>query len=187
MERHRFVAALLEGDERSWARLVDEFGPLIYATGKRLRLGAADRDDLFQATFLKIYRSLGDLRDPERLSAWIMSIAFHEGISFMRRRGPDPGASSGEAELSDDSQEETLQRMARLQDVAVLYDALATLQPRCRDLIRALYLEEPRPSYKVVGRRLGLPVGSIGPIRARCLERLRNAWKTISDESHRTS
>ncbi len=175
MERERLVTGLVAGDQAAWRSFVEEYGTLIYAVGAKLGLEAPDRDDLFQETCLTALRSIQTLRSPAKLASWIYTIAYRLGIDAHRRKRSEvlldnPGG------LVDSSTPQGAEPafaagIERLEAVAHLLDAMARLDARCRRLLTALFLEDPRPSYMEIGTRLGIPVGSIGPTRARCLRK----------------
>jgi RNA polymerase sigma factor (sigma-70 family) len=158
---------------------------LIYSTlHLRVGLAEADREDAFQNAVIAIYTHLDGLRDHERLVPWIVRIAYRQGVnrirSRMRRREtsieevPDAtlyeaGAEQGR-ELPGEGMESNLVRAQRAQE------ALGLLPERCRNLLRLLFYEDPPLDYGELSRRGGIPIGSIGPTRARCLERMRRIY-----------
>lgn len=164
--------ALLErcraGDQRAWADLVHEFGPLVFAVARRVGLPEDVCEDVAQATFAALAGNLAALREPGALPGWLVTTARREAIAHSkaatkRRLAPlehDPRAWDEVPAL------ETLEAHHRLRT------ALGRLGPMCRDLLCALYFEGARPDYKAVAERLGMAMGSIGPTRRRCLERL---------------
>lgn len=182
MDLRSQVAAMLAGDELAWRRFLADYGRLIYAVGRRLGLTEAEREDHFQTVCLAAHRSLATLREPDRLAAWVYNIAYRAAIDTRRRQRPTLDIT----ELEDDSrllvEPEALEALERLEAVARVRDALGALDPRCRDLLHALFIEEPQPSYLAIQERQGIPIGSIGPTRARCLERLK---KTLAGLSNR--
>lgn len=179
MDPRTLVPAMLSGDEQSWRRFLEDYGRLVYSVSRRLGLDEAEGEDHFQAVCMAAHRSLGSLRDPDRLAAWIYNIAYRAGIDALRRRR----AAIALSDLDDDEapvEPGILEDLERLQAIAQLRDALGNLDPRCRDLLTALFLEEPVPSYEEIHRRAGIPIGSIGPTRARCLEKLKNRLDDLS-------
>jgi RNA polymerase sigma factor (sigma-70 family) len=166
------VRAAREDDEGAWNELVDEFAGLVWSIARAYRLSAADAADLSQTTWLRLAEHLGRIRDPERIGGWIAATARNECLRLQRRSQyelpfgdelpePDPaGVPSPEA------------RLVRGERADALWKGFAELPERCRMLLRVLMADEP-PAYEDVGAALDMPVGSIGPTRARCLERLR--------------
>jgi RNA polymerase sigma factor (sigma-70 family) len=160
-----------EGDQAAWDALVERFGGLVWATVRSFGLNSQDSADAAQTTWLRLVEHLGDVRNPRALPAWLQTTARREALAALRRAGrhdvlgdelerlespePAPGVVLLAAERGD-----------------ALRRALLALPPRQRELM-LLLAAEPRQSYAEIGARLGMPVGSIGPTRARCLDRLR--------------
>ena len=173
------VDDLRAGNTAAWQRFMKEQGRVILAVGRRVGLDASERDELFQNTCLIAYRSIGQLKDPDRLSSWVYSIAYRTGIELARRRKP---SDAGEEEMQrlaseEPSAEEVLERVELARHVR---EGLDRIGDTCRDLLGQLYLQTDEPSYEEVSRRLSMPIGSIGPTRARCLEKLRKALSAVS-------
>jgi RNA polymerase sigma factor (sigma-70 family) len=170
------VRAASEGNQPAWDRLVDLYSGLIWSIARGHGLSHSDAADVSQTTWLRLVEHLGRIRQPERLGGWLASTARHECLRVLRRSAWQTPL-GGEADLDalapghavTSSGEEVLLAVER---DAALWRALGELSPRCRLLIRVL-LAEPRPSYEAVAEALDMPVGSIGPTRARCLDRLR--------------
>lgn len=171
------VAACLEGESGAWAELVRRHAGLIYAIARRSGLAREDAEDAFQATFVLAWRNLGLLDRPKAVAGWIATIARREAWRLRQRRiGEASRTTSPESGVSDeipapgplpDAAIERLERRARLEA------AVDRLDERCRSLVRLLFLEDPAPSYAEAAERLGMPIGSLGPTRGRCLEKLR--------------
>ncbi|MBD3236056.1 MAG: sigma-70 family RNA polymerase sigma factor [Candidatus Eisenbacteria bacterium] len=184
MDRKQFCEKLALRDEGAWRQLFDEYGRLIYSVAVRLGFDDAARDDLFQDACLTILDSIDTLRDPHRLASWIYTLTYRLGIDRIRRRNPE--VSLDEAPRAETTQgartvqPEILRELERLEAAAQVLDALAHLDPRCRRLLRALYLEEPPLSYEQISAREGMPIGSIGPTRARCLQRAEKWLRGLS-------
>jgi RNA polymerase sigma factor (sigma-70 family) len=185
MERSELVERLVARDEGAWRVFIDEYGGLMYAVATRLGLDDAAREDLFQEACLRALESIGTLADPTKLASWVYTVTYRLGVDFLRRRRPEIGMEqAGAAAQSLEAggvEPDIVEKLARLEAVAGLLDALTHLDPRCRRLLAALYLEEPRPSYDEIGRREGMPIGSIGPTRARCLEKTKRLIPTVSN------
>ena len=183
MTREELCRGLALGDEGAWSRFVSEFGPVIYALAGRFHLQPADRDDLFQRACLAVVRHIESLRDPSRLASWTYGIAFRLAIDSRRRQKPE--VALDDADPADPSLRlvapEVLRELERLERAALLRDALARIGDRCRRFLTAIYLEEPPASYEEICRREGLPLGSIGPTRGRCLEKLRKALADLPE------
>jgi RNA polymerase sigma factor (sigma-70 family) len=166
----RLVDGAARGDERSWALLCDRFRTLIRAVARQHRLSPNDADDVEQRTWLRLHCSIAAIEEPERLGAWLSTTARRESLrtlSAASREQPS-GIDVGEdhaAPAIDDAVIASLQREA-------LRDAVNRLPERHRRLMLALIAEPDRP-YAEIAAGAGVPIGSIGPIRARCIDRLR--------------
>ncbi len=163
------VQACLDGDAPAWDELVERYGRLVYSIPRRLRLPDADCDDVFQVVFGIVLRRLETLRDVERLSAWLIRTTYREAWRVGKRRR------SQEAELPADVAHDgtpTDEQIFALERQQMVRQALAQLDPRCRDLISALFFDPHTPDYAEIAARLQMKVGSIGPTRARCFAKL---------------
>lgn len=176
------VQACVAGDERAWRELVERYGSLVYAVSRRLGLPDDLADDAFQETFTILLRQLPRLERPEALVNWLTTTARRVGMGLADRNrrhvghvghvGHDGHDRHGQhadprstLEVVDDP---TLERFEVVHRVQLALDSLGG---RCRDLLLAL-TRSARPSYSAIAEELHMPVGSIGPTRARCLARL---------------
>lgn len=162
------VQACLDGDQLAWNELVSRYSRLVYSIPLRYGMSPADADDVFQNVFSIIFLRLASLRNRKLLAAWIIQITHHECQHYGRsRRGHD--------ELTDtleDQAEALTDQVQRWEEQHWVHLALDRLDPRCRELVTALFLDSSDPSYGKIAARLGIPLGSIGPTRARCFEKL---------------
>jgi len=170
------VAAAIAGDQAAWNDLVHRYAPLVAAVLARCRLAGADADDVSQLVWLRLVEHLKDLREPRALPKWIVTTTRNESIRLInagRRTTPfNPLTEhAGDlAELADPATPDEPLLRAELRQA--LLGALAELPERQRALL-LLQFEEPEISYAEIGRRLGMRIGSIGPTRARAIEKLR--------------
>ena len=185
-EDQRLVEACLAGKPRAWEALVKRHERLVYAVARSYRLEGDDLADVFQEVFAALVRGLPRLQEPRTLVRWLSStterIARAAALRGRRERALSPGVEPGVlAEMPGPQVAEA--DLERLEEQALLRLALDSLATRCRDLIQALYYEEPAPAYAEISRRLGIPVGSIGPTRSRCFERLRESLTRLQARS----
>jgi RNA polymerase sigma factor (sigma-70 family) len=179
-------AALVErcraGDAHAWRLLVGRYQRLVYAIVTRMGLDDHAAADVFQAVFEKLMRHVAGLREPERLQAWIVTTAKREGLAARRlaqRQVSISRANDDDADANDewDFVDETPgaeERLQSLQQLHQLRQGLDRLDERCRELLLLVFRDEDdHVGYDEISRRLGLPVGSIGPTRSRCLGKLR--------------
>lgn len=169
------VQALLraagDGDDAAWGSIVDRFSGLVWATVRAHRLSTADAADVTQTTWLRLVENLDRIHDPERLGAWLATTARHECLRLIRLRGRE--LLSDQADTFDAMLDEPFdKRLVTEERDAALRRALAGIGERCQALLRLLAAPDP-PSYEEIGAALGMPVGAIGPTRARCLDKLR--------------
>jgi RNA polymerase sigma factor (sigma-70 family) len=172
------VRAAAGGDEQAWGALIDRYGPLVMAVIRRFSLTRADAADVNQTVWLRLVENLERIREPEALPSWIVQTTRHECLRLLRsgRRtwlfDPLDGAAetlvSAAACAPGDLDDQLLAEERR----QALRDAYAELPPRCRQLVGLLLIDPPL-SYEEIGERLGVPIGSIGPTRGRCVHKLR--------------
>jgi RNA polymerase sigma factor (sigma-70 family) len=165
------VRAAADGDQGGWEALVQEFGPMIWAVARAHRLGHADAADVSQATWLLLLEHLGDLNNPASVGAWLATTARHQCLRVLRRaaRAVPYGDDLPEPPSIEPGHDHELLIAER---DAVLWEAVERLSEGDRALLRML-MADPRPSYDEISAALDMPIGSIGPTRARALERLR--------------
>ncbi|MGI5126020.1 RNA polymerase sigma factor [Pseudonocardia sp. CA-107938] len=159
------------GDRAAWDEIVASFSGLIWTIAVTHRLGPADAAEVTQTTWMRLVENLGTIREPERLAGWIATTARRESLRLLRLRGREVVTgeeATFDAGDSDPTPEEHL--LDRERD-RVLWRAFARLPERCRTLLQLVVVSAP--SYVEVAAALDMPVGSIGPTRARCLKRLR--------------
>lgn len=175
------VARCLRGDASAWNALVQRYQRLVYTIVRRIGLDEHGAADVFQTVFSRLIQHLPRIADPQRLQAWIVTTAKREAL-LQRKLGQrtvsttwadDSMDEAGDWDLPDESPiaEEAL---ADLQQANQVRNALDRLDVRCRELLMLLFREDDdRVAYDEVARRMGISVGSIGPTRARCLDKLK--------------
>jgi RNA polymerase sigma factor (sigma-70 family) len=171
------VAALVEkareGDGGAWEELVARFGGMIAATGRRYRLTPSDVAELQQTTWLRLVENLHRIEQPERVGGWLATTARRESLQLLRRAAKyHAGADQMLANMPDRHLPDPDARPIAEEREIVLRAAWGRLKPRCQELLSLLMTDDPL-GYKDLSRLLVMPVGSIGPTRARCLEHLR--------------
>lgn len=168
----QIVHAAAGGDDAAWRELVNRYGGLVWSVARGHRLSAADAGDVVQCTWMKLVQHLDSLQNPAAVGAWLATTARREclrvidGCKHQIPFGddlPEPPA-DGDAELDDD--------MLRGERDSTLWQAVGRLRSEDQALVRMLAADPPA-SYAEISAALDMPVGSIGPTRARCLERLR--------------
>ncbi len=162
------IQACLNGDEPAWKELVARYGRLVYSIPFRYGLGAADADDIFQNVFIIVHRRLETLKDQTLLAPWLITVTARETQRWCKRTRDH----SPLDDTAADSAEPPLERVQQWELQYAVHQALAQLEPRCRELLTALFLDGHPASYQEISARLGLTNGSIGPTRARCFKKL---------------
>lgn len=172
------IARCLEGDEAAWEVLVRRYANLVYSIAGRAGLSEDEAADVFQAVFVIVWRSLDLLSEPQAFPGWLATIARRE--TWRLARGRARRARRDEQMTSDPSArvlpsrppraDEALEKVER---AALVQHAVAALDGKCRELLTILFWEAPPPSYDEIAERLGMRLGSLGPTRGRCLEKLR--------------
>jgi RNA polymerase sigma factor (sigma-70 family) len=174
------VTTARDGDKAAWDALVERYAPLVWSICRRHRLTAADSEDVGQSVWLRLVEHLATLREPAALPGWIATTTQRECLRVLklgRRTEPiDPQAS--EHDMVDDAvpvDQELLLQERRL----ALRTAFTQLSLRCQQLLSMVIGDPPRP-YSEISRSLHIPIGSIGPSRARCLDRLRHCSALVA-------
>ena len=171
------VRAAAAGDERAWSALVDRFSKLVWAIARNHRLGADDAAEVSQTTWLRLAEHIDRLQDPSKVGGWLATTARHESLRVLRGAGRQipMGDDMPEPDHPAPAIDEELLRNER---DSMLWQAFSRLPARDQALLRLL-VSDPMPSYEEIGAAMGMPVGSVGPTRARCLERLRREAEVV--------
>ena len=168
----RLVSEAREGSEDALGELVTEFSPLLWHVARSAQLSAADAEDVLQTVWTRLLAHLDDIRDSAALAGWLVTTTRREAWR-VRDAGrkqlaaddefftalPDPGPELEEQVVIEDERR-------------ALWRAIGRLPRRCQELLRIIAFV-PRPDYAAVAAELGMPIGSVGPTRGRCLAKLR--------------
>jgi RNA polymerase sigma factor (sigma-70 family) len=170
------TAALLraagEGDQSAWAEIVRRYSGPVLATVRSFRLQDADALDAIQMTWLRLMTNWRRVQDPEKLSGWLATTARHECLSILRQSKRTAYCAEPLLGAVADPSGGPEQRVLAAETVLALRSLVSELSPRGRTVLRALFSDSPRP-YSEIARSTGIPVGSMGPTRARALQQLR--------------
>jgi RNA polymerase sigma factor (sigma-70 family) len=162
-----------EGDVQAWERLVDQFSRLIWSITGEFRLVESDAADVVQTTWLRLLEHIGRLEYPERVGFWLAATARNECLrSLAAHKRLVLGHEEHEMEKAPAPGPEVDARLLADERAQVVRDALSHLPRRWQRLLELL-MADPPASYAEISDQLGLPIGSIGPTRGRCLARLR--------------
>jgi RNA polymerase sigma factor (sigma-70 family) len=164
------LAAVSRGEPQAWAAVRERYGARVRAVARRHRLTAHDVEDVAQNTWLRLFVNGGAIREPKALGAWLETTARRESLRLLEAARCE--FATEQQQLPEAPAPAVPLPVLLEERRAALRNALRKLPERHAALMRLL-IAEPAPSYEEIGRVLGMPVGSIGPIRARSLERLR--------------
>ena len=163
------------GDQDAWNELVDRYASLLYTICTRYRLSNHDTEDVGQNVWLLLVEQLGKLREPAALPGWLATTTARECLRVVTAASKTERLGTGLDDsvlfVDDVAIDEVILVAERN---AALHAAFAELSPRCQRLLSML-ISDPPHSYAEIHAELGIPVGSIGPQRARCLERMRRS------------
>lgn len=167
------VAAAARFEPGAWEALVERYRRLVSATARSFRLSEAEVADVSQTVWLRLVEHIGRLRDPKQVAGWLTTTAKNEALRVVRQRERWVPIEDFDAlGVTDDAQADGLPAVEAEERDTQLRALVATLPSRQRDLMELL-MAEGRPSYVEVSANLGIPVGSVGPTRQRCLRTLR--------------
>ncbi len=175
----RLVSACLDGDERAWTELVERYERLVYSITRRYGLDDADGGDVFQSVFLLLFRNLARLKDHTRVSSWLITTTHRECWRIGKRSGRAPHLD----EMIEDVGAPDADAAARWEQQHLVRLGLERLGGRCEELLRALFLAGSDVKYEVIAEQLDMKVGSVGPTRARCFEKLEKILREMGLET----
>lgn len=181
----QLVAAALDGSDAAWRALVERLERVVWKAVNMMTFDAEIRDDAFAATWLRLAERLDTIREPQKLPGWLATTAANEVRQILRQRSrlpvglPDssPEAAGGglgtllETLPGDDGDHAA--DVIDAEEAAVLRTAFGRLDDTCREIIAVLVLTDPPVSYDQASELLGRPIGSLGPTRQRCLDKMR--------------
>ena len=166
------VSLCLKGDAQAWEALIARYRRLIYSIPVRFGFTGADCSDVFQAVCLRLIEHLGELKDGTRVSAWLITTTTRQCIHVRAQKHRETSTEDDFEEPADPG-ENIEEIRIQTQEQQSVRDAVELLPDRCRQLMEMLYFDANNPSYEAIAQAMQMPVPSIGPTRARCLEKLR--------------
>lgn len=176
------------GEQAAWSALVRRFQRLIYTVPRRAGLSAEQAADVFQVCFARLYEHLDRIADASRVRAWLVTTAKRECLRLIeeaRRYAVPAGAPSDDADAADplahiaDPGPLQDEQLSALQQAHRLRLAVDRLDAPSRQFVELLFFQDEPLPYADIARRLGIPEGSIGPTRARCLAKLRKMLQEV--------
>ncbi len=174
------VEACLAGETEAWEALIHRYQRLIYSIPIRAGFSPVDAADIFQSVCLRLFQKLATLRKQEKISSWLMTTTTREcwRVVEKRRRETQPSIYDEDYERDIVNQLASREPLADQQRIDVqrqqaVREAVESLSERCRALITLLFYSKEEPSYADIARLMKLPLNSVGPTRARCLQKLK--------------
>jgi RNA polymerase sigma factor (sigma-70 family) len=167
------IASCRRGSASAWKALVARYGSLVYSVCRATGLGEADASDITQQTFCMLHDSLDRLHAETRLGPWLATVARRHSWRVRARHKREAPEAPDELSQRLEASGPQAAEPAAWEQLEWLHHGLSLMDARCRDLLTELYLRPEPASYEEVARRFQIAVGSIGPTRARCLEKLR--------------
>lgn len=174
----QLVSDCRRGDQLAWEKLVRRYQRLIYAIPRRAGLNEDEAAEIFQDVFTTLFEKLNDIEDPERLQEWLVTTTRRRTLRTISRLPervrPDdsPNDDITTAEAIPDPSPLPDEQLLILEEQHQIRTAVAQLDERCQTLVRMLFYQPKPASYAELAQVLGIPEGSIGPTRARCLGKL---------------
>jgi RNA polymerase sigma factor (sigma-70 family) len=165
------VAACRRGDREAWSVLLSRYERLIWSVPHRYRLPDHERADVFQTTCVRLLEHLPKLRKRDSIASWLLTTTAR--VCWERTRRKSRRAAAAPRPASPSAVPDPHEIVTELEDRALVRAALARLPERCRRIVELTFLASPPPTYREIAEELGIPEGSIGPTRLRCLKKLR--------------
>ncbi len=167
------VKRCLQGDEAAWSELISKYKNLIFSIPIKYGFPQEDAADIFQSVCLDLVNGLGNLREPRALAGWLIRTTHNECCHHLKDRRRFGTQEGNQPEPGIQVEEIPDNLLSELQKEQLLRNAVRALSARCKRLVEMLFFESPPRPYQEVAKSLTLATGSIGFIRARCLQKLR--------------
>jgi RNA polymerase sigma factor (sigma-70 family) len=170
------VSAAAHGDRLAWERIVESYGRLIWVIARNHRLSPGDAADVSQTTWLRLMEHIDRLTEPGRVGAWLATTARRECLRIQaknRRTSPIPDEAIVElVQVRGVAADDLDAALLSAERSEAVHRAIALLPAHCQEMLRLMMLD-PAPTYEEIAAAIGRPIGSLGPSRKRCLEKLR--------------
>jgi RNA polymerase sigma factor (sigma-70 family) len=174
------VAGAIDGHAAAWNALVERLHRVVWKSVNMMTFDHDVRDDAFAATWLRLAERLGTIREPAKLPGWLATTACNEVRQILRGRArtesADAPVGSGSASLYDSlagDDGEHARHLVLDDSRRTVRSAFERLDPTCREIITVLVLADPPLPYDEASELLGRPIGSLGPSRRRCLDKMK--------------
>ncbi len=173
LDRTRETAELIQrckaGDQAAWSDMVDRFGRLVYSVARKYGLDEAACEDVFQNVFTILHRRIATISDPAKVSSWLITTTYRE--CWRSKNAQKQHAELTERQAA--TREPASEIVQQLEQQQLVREAISRLSERDRRFVSAMFLETGENDYNSLARRTGMPLGSVGPTRARCFKKLR--------------
>lgn len=176
------IGACISGDERAWEQMLTRYGRLIYSIPLRMGFSTSATEEIYQEVCLILLEKLDTFRNQSQLSTWLYTVTRRACLQRWRQRKAMADFDELETISTDEASLE--EQLVLVEQQEMVRKALESLDQRCRTLLHALFFETTSPAYTVLAGELDVPVGSIGPIRARCLEKLKQVLIKLDAGEH---
>lgn len=172
------------GERAAWDALVDRFGQMVWSVARSFRLDEASASDVAQTVWLRLIENVENINDPERLPGWLATTCRREALRVIKKSQRDV-PSDFEFDVPDESP--SLESMlVEEEETREVVEAFREIDDECQQLLRLMTVE-PALSYEEIAEAVGRPVGSLGPTRGRCIERLKSAISRIKRSAEGSS
>jgi RNA polymerase sigma factor (sigma-70 family) len=176
----QLLLACRRGEESAWEALINRYQRLMYAIPRRAGLDDDQAAEVFQEVFTTLFQKVNDIDDPDRLHAWLVTTAKRktwrliskDRLTGQMHSGEDEDGAGEELAKIPDGSPLPDEVLMKLEEQHRVRKALGGLEERCRKLLTMLFYQSETPSYSEIAVSLGISEGSIGPTRARCLEKM---------------
>lgn len=186
------VERCAQGDQEAWTKIVTRYERLVFAVALRHGLSPEAAADATQQTFAELVKQIEKIKEPERLQWWLLTVVRRTAWRIRNQQSSAPfdhqaleqRAPADTRQVIDEQLliDETALFEDRLTESAIVHEAIDSLGEPCRSLILGLFFDPSEPSYTDIAQTVGRPVGSIGPMRSRCLGRLRESLQRLQDD-----
>jgi RNA polymerase sigma factor (sigma-70 family) len=173
------VRRAADGDMHAWDQLVDQYGRLIWSIPVRFKLEESDAADVVQTTWMRLIEHIDRIEQPDRVGSWLAATARNECLRHMAARKRLVLVHEDQEFDGADHGPEVDEALLAAERAQVVRDALAHLPSQWQQLLELL-MADPPVTYAEISDQLGLPVGSIGPTRGRCLAKLRTLLESLT-------
>lgn len=169
--------SVLSGNSDAWKELVTKFTPLLMAVARRSGLNQADMDDCVQQTWLTLYRNRDTILDPNKVKTWLTSVVQRKAVRIFRQKVRLERRYSQMEPLPPSKLPD--EDLLNLERSIMLQRGIYKLGPQCQRVLKEVFYSPVNLSYKDIAKKLGISVNSLGPIRFRCLKKLKEILKRI--------